>query len=154
MFISVNNALEDKIKGLRLGADDYLVKPIDSTELLLRTEALLSRIKPLQDHERSTNIKFLDFQINPETRLLQCNDQELALGFAEHQLLLLMIGQQGNVCSRRQVANAVYASPEGASDRAIDKLVSRLRQKLTKIGGSAEFIITQRGKGYLLVSQV
>lgn len=158
IFISVNSDLEDKIKGFRLGADDYIVKPLDSTELLLRTEALLSRIKPLthdvQHDDVSTEIKFLNFQVNPESRLLQCKNQVVELGSAEHQLLLLMIGQQGNIISKQQIANAVYESLEGTSDRTIDKLVSRLRKKLSKVGSNGEYIITQRAKGYLLVSQI
>ncbi len=158
IFISINSALEDKIKGLRLGADDYIVKPIDSTELLLRTEALMSRIKPLSHDvpygNGRTDIKFLHFIVNPESRLLQCKNQVLELGYTEHQLLLLMIGQQGKLISKQQIANTVYQSSKGESNRSIDKLVSRLRQKLSKVGGDAEYIITQRGRGYLLVSQV
>lgn len=158
IFISINSALEDKIKGLRLGADDYIVKPIDSTELLLRTEALLFRIKHLSHDlsygNGSSDIKFLHFKMNPESRLLQCKNQVLELGYTEHQLLLLMIGRQGKLISKQQIANTIYQSSKGESDRTIDKLVSRLRQKLSKIGGDTEYIITQRGKGYLLVSQV
>tara|TARA_R110002050_G_scaffold227974_3_gene363634 strand:+ start:375 stop:1091 length:717 start_codon:yes stop_codon:yes gene_type:complete len=154
IFISVNGALEDKIKGLRLGVDDYIVKPINSIELLLRTESLLARIKPPYDDDVRTSIQFLNFQLNPESRVLSCQNQVLELGHAEHQLLLLMIGQQGNICSKQQMVNAVYRSPEGVSSRTIDKLVSRLRKKLCTVGGNAEYIITQRGKGCLLVSQV
>jgi two-component system aerobic respiration control protein ArcA len=158
IFISINSTLKDKIKGLRLGADDYIVKPIDSTELLLRTEALLSRIKPLSHDgpygNGSTDIKFLHFKVNPESRLLQCKNQVLELGYTEHQLLLLMIGLQGKLINKQQIANTIYQSSEGENSRTIDKLVSRLRQKLSKVGGDAEYIITQRGKGYLLVSQV
>jgi two-component system OmpR family response regulator len=78
----------------------------------------------------------------------------LVLGHTEHQLLLLMIGQQGNIMSKQQIANAVYESHEGTSDRTIDKLVSRLRKKLSQVGGNGEYIITQRAKGYLFVSKI
>lgn len=154
IFISANGTVDDKIKGLSLGADDYIVKPIDSTELLLRTKSLLSRIKPLSGDDVHTSITFLNFHLNPESRILRCQNEVLELGHAEHQLLLLMIGQQGNICSKQQMINAVYRSPETVSSRTIDKLVSRLRKKLSSVGGNAEYIITQRGKGCLLVSQI
>lgn len=166
IFISINGTLEDKIKGLRLGADDYIVKPIDSTELLLRTEALLSRVKSSINYDSSnlsngidnadacTDIHFLNFKINPESRLLHCKNQTVQLGSTEHQLLLLMIGQQGSVISKQKIANILYPLSTSETSRNIDKLVSRLRQKLSKVGENIEYIITQRGKGYLLVSQV
>ena len=157
IFISINSALEHRIKGLRLGADDYIVKPLDSTELLLRTQALLLRIKTLlavSSHDKpNTNINFLHFQVNPESRILRCKNQMVELGYSEHQLLLLMIGQQGSVISKQQIATNLYPELEKSS-RNIDKLVSRLRAKLNKVGGVFDYIITQRGKGYLLVAQV
>ena len=154
IFISVNGALEDKVKGLRLGVDDYIVKPIDSTELLLRTEALLLRLKPLSTENVNTHISFLHFSLNPESRILSCQNAEVELGCTEHQLLLLLIGRQGSVCSKQQIINSVYHASENACSRTVDKLISRLRIKLNKVGGNGDYIITQRGQGYLLASQM
>lgn len=158
IFISINSNLEDKIKGFHLGADDYIVKPLDSTELLLRTQALLLRIKTLPavslHDDPNANINFLNFQVNPESRILRYKNQLVELGYSEHQLLLLMISQQGNVISKQQIATHVYSELEQTSSRNIDKLVSRLRVKLNKVGGNFDYIITQRGKGYLLMAQV
>ena len=142
IFISVNGALEDKIKGLRLGVDDYIVKPIDSTELLLRTEKLLSRVKPLLTEDVSMSISFLHFRLNPETRVLSYQNEGVELGSTEHQLLLLLIGRQGSVCSKQKIINSVYQASDNACSRTVDKLVSRLRIKLNKVGGKAEYIIT------------
>jgi DNA-binding response OmpR family regulator len=163
IFISAKSALEDRIKGLRLGADDYIGKPLDSVELLLRTEALLTRLKNSQRvnqknavtaEETPTNIAFLHLQLNPESRFLKCKNQGVGLGYAEHQLLLLLIGLQGNMVSKQQISDAVYKQSTLTNSRAIDKLVSRLRVKLVKVGGQAEYIIVQRGKGFMLVSQL
>jgi DNA-binding response OmpR family regulator len=164
IFISAKSALEDRIKGLQLGVDDYIVKPLDSVELLLRTEALFTRLKNTQTpnltkndlniEETPTNIAFLHLQLNPESRFLNFENQKVELGCAEHQLLLLLIGFQGCVVSKQQILDAVYQQPMLANSRTIDKLISRLRVKLVKIGGQAEYIIAQRGKGFMLVSQL
>jgi DNA-binding response OmpR family regulator len=164
IFISVNSALEDRIKGLRVGVDDYIGKPLDSVELLLRTEALLTRLKnspmphltknDFNTEETPTNIAFLHFHLNPESRFLKYENQEVELGYVEHQLLLLLIGFQGSVVSKQQISDVAYQQSTLTNSRTIDKLISRLRVKLVKVGGQAEYIIAQRGKGFMLVSQL
>ena len=150
IFISTKTDIENRIKGLSLGADDYICKPVDSTELLLRTQSSLARLNTVKEDEVSDNIKFLNFELNPETRILSSNNKSLELSGAEHQLLILLISKQGKICSRQEIAQALNAPEKSTQGRALDILLSRLRKKMSSLNAK-DNIITYRGKGYLLI---
>jgi DNA-binding response OmpR family regulator len=150
IFISSKVDLKNRIKGLSLGADDYICKPFNSIELLLRTEGLLARLKATEIEIENENIQFLNFQLNPETRVLSCLSQHLKLGLVEHQLLIFLISKQGKVCSRYDIAKALNEEEKYQQGRALDILISRLRKKMYQLS-QTDSIITYRGKGYLLV---
>ena len=105
IFISGKIELEHRVKGLALGADDYICKPLDSTELLLRSEALLKRISNSTHaiESNSSNIRFLDLSLNIETRVLSGHNKSIDIGLVEHELLILLIALQGKICNREKI---------------------------------------------------
>jgi two-component system torCAD operon response regulator TorR len=152
IFISGKVDIEHRIKGLSLGADDYICKPLDSTELLLRTGTLLKRLKTstLQPIEATSNIQFLELTLNIESRILSKQGVQIELGTVEHELLLLLIAHQGKVCGREKIAFTLGDTEKYINGRALDNLINRIRKKLSLIGGKRKFIITFRGNGFML----
>jgi two-component system torCAD operon response regulator TorR len=150
IFISAHTSEQERIKGLQSGADDYLCKPISPEELLLRIKAVLRRLH--LDCEEITDIHFLHYQLNPESRMLSYENKQVQLSSAEHQLLLQLIARQGKIVSRDILFSSLDNAQIYQQGRALDILVSRLRRKMlgaTKL----DPIITYRGKGYMLLQQ-
>ncbi|GAC22239.1 response regulator transcription factor [Paraglaciecola arctica] len=152
IFISGKSEVEDRIKGLRLGADDYLCKPIDQTELLLRTKALLARLNynSLDCKEESSELKLLDFSINIETRMITGTLSEIELGIVEFDLLAYLIAHHGKICNRKNISNILPPNERDIEGRSLDNLVARVRKKLAVIGSNSNHIVTFRSKGYML----
>ncbi len=150
IFISAHTSEQERIKGLQSGADDYLCKPISPEELLLRIKAVLRRLH--LDFEEITDINFLHYQLNPESRMLSYENKQVQLSSAEHQLLLQLVARQGKIVSRDILFSNLDNAQIYQQGRALDILVSRLRRKMlgaTKL----DPIITYRGKGYMLLQQ-
>lgn len=152
ILISASSSEDARIAGLKAGADDYICKPINPDELLLRIKALLRRIQP--HTEPSSNLKFLSYQLNLESRQLQQGQNSCCLSINEHQLLLLLIAQQGKVVSRDRIAKTLELSPNFIEGRALDILVSRLRNKMQFIEENSSPIVTHRGRGYMLIDRL
>mgnify|MGYP000877965761 CR=1 FL=1 len=151
ILISVHDGDQDRIRGLQAGADDYVCKPVNYEELLLRIEALLRRI-PETDPD---GIHFLGFQLNVETRVLSKGNEHVSLGEQEMNLLLRLLANQGQLVARDRLEHCVYGDVcEDAwkRRRAMDVLISRLRRKLTLDGVSDNRIVAYRGQGYMLVA--
>ena len=149
ILISINSQDQDKISGLLVGADDYIGKPVNPDELLLRIRALIRR---LDLDEETGPIKFLDCTLDPERKILCCGIKETLLGDAEMQLLLTLIGQQGQIVNREKLVSLL--GNDYREGRSLDMLVSRLRKKMSHIEPQAERIVTYRGKGYMLAKQL
>lgn len=148
IFISAKSQVQERIKGLSYGVDDYLCKPVDSTELLLRTQTLLKRLKPLSPNDEK--ITFLNFSLHPEARILESYGGDVELGQTEFQVLLSLIARQGKICTRQQLCENLSDSEAYLKGRALDVLIGRLRKKLASITQEAEYIVTMRSQGYLL----
>ncbi|WP_340679255.1 response regulator transcription factor [Paraglaciecola sp.] len=144
ILISVKDRAQDKISGLLAGADDYLGKPIDPDELLLRIRTLIKR---LNFTDKPSYITFLDFKLNPENNMLIKGTNYSVLGASETQLLLLLIGQQGKVVGREHIVQCL--GDEYTQGRSLDMLVSRLRKKLDD--EQNKLIVTYRRRGYMLM---
>lgn len=152
ILISVHDADQDRIRGLSAGADDYVCKPVNFDELLLRINALLRR---LPTPEPEDGIHFLGFSLDVETRELSKNGEQVFLGEQELNLLLRLLASQGQLVTREQLLHCLYG-PQGDDAwkrrRAMDVLISRLRRKLTIDGVHSNRIVAYRGQGYMLVS--
>ncbi len=152
IFISGKTNIEHRIKGLSLGADDYICKPLDSTELLLRTGALIKRLEIQYQglNQTASEISFLGLTLNIESRVLSGVNSCIDLGFIEHELLILLIALQGKICDREKIYLTLGDREKYSSGRALDNLINRLRKKLALVGGKRKYIITFRGAGYML----
>ncbi len=143
----------DRVKGLQLGADDYVVKPFSIKELLARIEAVLRR-----SPERPTDIESLnipggvaDMKRN-EIRFE--NDERVELSDREMTLLRYLATNKGRAISREEILQRVWRiDPSGIETRTIDMHVARLREKLRDNPANPEIILTVRGKGYMYAAR-
>ncbi|CAM3919198.1 response regulator transcription factor [Rheinheimera salexigens] len=151
ILISASNSEQARIDGLQAGADDYICKPINPDELLLRIKALLRRIRP--QVEPSSDLCFLNYRLNLESRQLHQHQHRCVLSINEHQLLLILIAHKGKTVTRETIANSLDINSHYTQGRALDILVSRLRNKMQFNENSPSAIITHRGKGYMLIDR-
>ena len=136
---------EHRIRGLKAGADDYLAKPFEPEELLLRMDAIFRRTGRKAVSER---VGFGPFEYHLETGVLQKDGETVRLTTSESTLLDLLARQGGGAVSRYVLSENV----NGESERAVDVQMTRLRRKLEDNPGEPKYLLTVRGKGYRLVA--
>jgi two-component system phosphate regulon response regulator PhoB len=139
----------DRIAGLDAGADDYLVKPFSTQELLARIRAVLRRKAP-EALEQAVQIAGL--RVEPDTRRVLADQQELRLGPTEFKLLHFLMTHPERVHSRKQLLDRVWGDHVFIEERTVDVHVKRLRDALAP-AGCAGLIETVRGVGYRLARQ-
>jgi len=141
LVATARDAVGDRVAGLDAGADDYIVKPYDTDELLARVRALLRRSaargEPLISHK--------GVELNPATRAATLHGQPLGLTPREWALLEAMLQRPGVVFSKAQLEQKLYSWKDDISSNAVEVYVHGLRKKL-----GAEFIRTVRGLGYVI----
>ncbi|MBX7483355.1 response regulator transcription factor [Qipengyuania qiaonensis] len=160
IFISARSSHTDRIVGLELGADDYLVKPVDPGELVARIRSVLRRHeqpagRDTQDH--SAIARFDGWQIDRRRRELFAPDGgRLSISEAEFDLLNVLVDMPQRVIGRNTLLEHSRDRLPGrdSGDRSVDVLVSRLRRKLGSVEGGRELIRTVRGVGYVFTGQV
>lgn len=146
----------DRVLGLEMGADDYLVKPFGPRELLARIRALLRRAaEPVRTPaEKANRIGFDGFVIDFDTRVVTTPGGDmLPLTSAEFDLLTCFVKRPRRVLSRETILDFVHGRSADPFDRSVDMLVSRLRRKLDGIEGVAGMITTIRNGGYLFTAK-
>ena len=143
LMLTARGEVKDRVQGLNLGADDYLAKPFELTELEARVKALLRR--SVLGGERQQRCGPLVYDLN--TRRFTLDNELLTLTSREQAVLGILIARPGRVMSKEQLASQVFGLDEEASPEAIEIYVHRLRKKLE---ASAVRIVTFRGLGYLL----
>src|SRR5512136_1683208 len=148
----------DKIVGLEMGADDYLVKPFNPRELLARIRAVLRRAEPQargNDDAAKQTFHFLGWRMNLLAReVVSPTGTKVAMTGAEFDLLHAFCENPNRVLTRDQLINMTHGRTAGPFERSIDVLVSRLRQKLEKDPKSPSMIQTVRSEGYMLSAPV
>jgi two-component system OmpR family response regulator/two-component system response regulator RstA len=140
----------DHILGLELGADDYVIKPVEPRVLMARINALLRRSKAPPRSEQST-LRFGRLVINTVSRAVTLNDQSIALSSNEFDLLVYLASHAGEVQSRVTLFQQLYGREYDGIDRMLDVRISHLRRKLGDEADSSERIKTIWGQGYLFV---
>ena len=152
ILVSARTDDVDRIVGLELGADDYVVKPFNKRELLARAKNLLRRTQAAQQLTR--NVRCFDgFQLDLSGRWLTARTGELVpLTRAEFELLKLLTLHPGQVLSRERLMQGVTHRSDGVNERTVDVLVRRLRAKLERDPKSPQIISTAHGEGYIFTA--
>ena len=142
----------DKVRGLRLGADDYVTKPFGLLELLARVEALLRRAAPLAPASAAevapAPIRFGEVEIDLATRSVRLRGEEVALAPKELDLLLALIGRGGRIATRVELMREVWGHRAAIVSRTVDTHVAELRRKLEADPANPRHILTVRKSGY------
>lgn len=147
IMLTANSQLEKKTKSFNFGCDDYLIKPFEPIELVLRINKLLNpRINKLK---KSSEFFFGEFKYNLNTKSLKKNEKHIGLTGAEQYLLEILVNNLNKEVSREFVIQKLNLD---SNPRSIDVLVNRLRKKITS-SGNISFLKTIRGKGYMLISE-
>lgn len=136
----------DRVLGLELGADDYLLKPFGPREFLARIRAILRRSKP--EPEELEDFSFGDIRLNFKKQFAWKNDQELRLTAKEFSLLKLLITHEGEVVSRNTILNEVWGYDRFPTTRTVDTFIHNLRQKIEDDPSSPHHLLTVPWSGY------
>jgi DNA-binding response OmpR family regulator len=149
LMLTARDAVEDRIRGLDAGADDYLIKPFDADELAARVRALLRRAeRPLQ----TPHVSVGSLVVDANARSATVAGAHLELGTTEYRLLELLARNRGMTLSRAQILEKIWDYDFQGSSNIVDVYVSQLRRKLRALGATAS-IATVWGIGYKLVEQ-
>ena len=150
IIVSAKETLEDRIKGLNLGADDYLVKPFHLSELNARIQSLLRRIK----FDGDEYISFNEITINPAERLVTVLNKPIKLTKKEFDLLLYFISNKDRILTKESICEYLwgdYADNAGSLDFVYTH-IKNLRKKIIDLGGE-DYIHTVYGVGYKIISK-
>ena len=152
IFCTARDSVEDKIKGLDIGADDYIPKPFSIAEVTARVRSVLRRSKrnitPEAAPAPSNDLGILTFEgleVNTMRKTCRVDGQEVALTRKEFDILVLLLESRGTILSREQIMKRVWSNEVVVLDRTIDVNITRMRKKLGQYGN---YIITRTGYGY------
>ena len=135
----------DKVKGLDMGADDYLTKPFGVMELIARVRALLRRIGDGKDEKKVLSLD--ELSMDDEKHAVYVNDKPCELTFKEYELLKMFLDNVGIVLTRESIMNRIWGTDYSGETRTVDMHIKTLRQKLGEAGNR---IKTIRNVGYML----
>ena len=146
ILLTAMGEVENRIEGLKIGADDYVAKPFEPEELFLRIKKLLDLFKTNKNINKS--IIFGEFSFNITTLQLKKKNEVIYLTEGENKLLLKLIDKKNNIVLREELAEIDYDENEL---RKVDVQITRLRQKIEENPKQPHYIKTIRGKGYQLI---
>ena len=147
ILLTAMGEAQDRINGLSLGADDYLPKPFEPEELVLRIKSILRRQAA---RPRQHKIRFGDFLFDMDRQYLSKSGERQHLTTGEIALLMTLSNRAGRPVSRQNLAEQIHAK----SERAVDVQITRLRRKLETNPAQPEFLTTVRNKGYCLQAEL
>ncbi len=146
IMLTARDNVSDRVIGLESGADDYVVKPFDTMELIARINACLRRSTPPTKEERRV---FGSLSVDYRKRIVKVRSREVILTPKEYELLCFLAGSKGCVISREDIRNHLWKESKIYSwSRVIDVHIQHLRQKIEKNPSEPEYIITVPGVGY------
>ena len=148
LFLTARDAIEDRVKGLELGADDYLIKPFSYAELLARVRTLLRRGPPREVEQ----FQVADLHLDLLKRRVTRSGERLTLTNKEFALLHLLLSREGEVLSRALIASHVWQMNFDSDTNVVDVAIRRLRAKVDD-PYPTKLIHTVRGMGYMLEAQ-
>ena len=153
IVISAKQDVADRVNVLRLGADDFIMKPFEIDEVIARVEAVLRRcvLKEAQDDKKSGESRVLTFKnltLNHDTRQVVVNDTEVTLTVKEFDILELLLRYPKKVFTRENLFTAIWGEDYFGEDNTVNVHISNLRQKLSKADKNTEYIKTVWGIGF------
>src|SRR6266568_984203 len=146
LILSGLAGIEDKVKGLGFGADDYMTKPFHKDELVARIHAIVRRSK---GHAQSV-IQTGDLVVNLDTKTVEVNAQRVHLTSKEYQILELLSLRKGVTLMKEMFLNHLYGGMDEPEQKIIDVFICKLRKKLANASGGKDYIETIWGRGYVL----
>lgn len=141
LILTARDALENRLAGLNAGADDYLLKPFELSELVARLQALVRRSQGFS----SSHLDYGQLRLDTAARTAFLNDQALNLSIREYSLLELFVTHPGQVLSRAMIEDKLYGWEQEVESNAVEVHIHHLRKKI-----GSRFIKTRRGLGYML----
>ncbi len=146
LILSGLNGIDDKVKGLGVGADDYLCKPFHKDELVARIHAIVRRSK---GHAESV-IQTGQMKVNLDAKTVEVNEQRVHLTGKEYQMLELLSLRKGTTLTKEMFLNHLYGGLDEPELKIIDVFICKLRKKLATATGGEHYIETVWGRGYVL----
>ena len=151
IVISAKSTQEDKINVLRLGADDFIIKPFDINEVVARVEAQLRRYKKFsKTNDENSKLQYKNLTLNIESRQVFINDKEVILTVREFSILELLMKNPHKVFTRANLFESVWQDEFMGDDNTVNVHISNLRGKLSKVDKENEYIQTVWGIGFKL----
>ena len=147
IMLTARSSEKDILSGLRIGADDYMVKPFSPKELVARVETVLRRVAPA-DAEEKWNFDGGELVILPKTKQVFARQQEVALTATEYELLTLLAKNPSRLFTREELLESVKGLDFEGLDRVIDTHIKNIRQKIEPEPKQPTYILTVRGSGY------
>lgn len=144
LFLSARDSVDDRVRGLRLGGDDYVTKPFSAVEVVARLDALLRRGSPVQPDDDV--LRCADLELDRAHHVVRRGNEPVDLSPTEFRLLELLLEQRGRVLSKGQIMAAVWQYDFGGDGNVVERFVSNLRRKVDD--GRPPLIRTVRGFGY------
>lgn len=150
LMLTAKNDEEDKVSGLRLGADDYLTKPFSISELMARVNSLIRRYTTLNPTfaEETDCIELQDMVIDKANHIVSINNIVVELTSKEFDLLSFLASNKGRVFTKKQIYNQVWEDEYAFDDSNIMSFISKLRKKIEPNPNHPYYILTVRGVGY------
>jgi len=146
LFLTARDSVEDRVRGLTLGGDDYLTKPFSIEELVARVRAILRRTRP--EETAPALLSYFDLEIDEETRDVRRAGRRIDLSPTEYTLLRYLLVNARRIMSKAQILDHVWQYDFGGDGRIVETYISYLRKKID--AGAVPLIQTVRGVGYVL----
>ena len=144
ILVTAKDSEIDTVRGLDLGADDYITKPFGVMELMSRIKAIMRRVKPTSD---DVVLKYKNIYLDQDRRICLVDEENVELTFKEYELLRLFLSNLGIVLTREAIMDTVWGMDFAGESRTVDMHIKTLRKKLKEAGN---LIITVRNVGYKL----
>lgn len=152
IMLTAKKAEEDKVRGLKLGADDYVTKPFSVVELLARVQAVLRRTEPPSDP--LSDVRFQDVKVNFESLEGTKGDRPLDLSPRHFKILRLFVENPGRVISRNELLDKVWGYDNFPTTRTVDNHIVQLRKQIEDVPSEPKIITSVRGVGYKFNAEV
>ncbi len=154
IFVTARGELEDKLNGLREGADDYIVKPFDPAELLARVQAVLRRYRKASAQASGQILRAGEFELHiADLQINLPGGRTVLLTPREMKIMLLLAGRVGQTLRREELLDSVWGEDYQGDSNIVDVYIRRLRRKIERDPANPQYIQSARGVGYKFVGK-